>query len=408
MFFFVLGCSPEVIVGDEAHDIANISTVLMLLGIDAALLFPLQVFVATLMGRQHHYFINGVRMVMLIVSACGNYYLLMRYPGSGLTVLALLTPLFTLIQLVMFSGAVLWDKQIPRISLAAVNWRKAKELMSFGAKSATMMVASRLQSLSVAPIIGHVIGLGHIVYFVMPNRLVEYAKGVSQAVGFPLTPYFGVAIGRGDHREVVRSWLATTLVLQIVSLAMPVIIAFYGETFLGLWLGREYSEAGNTVLYILLMGLFVDSLAANAFRMLVAQGRHGKCALVWLVLSALSIPLGIAFAYVWGVAGVAAGTTGVTIVANCVTIFFACEAMEVSPSIYFYKVTLPILLPLGMLAAIFFGLEYMSPATSYLGILTHLFLGAIFYVVSVWYCTISREMRKNLVYQLKFNFISNG
>ena len=155
--------------------------------------------------------------------------------------------------------------------LSAVTLPKLKELFTFGAKSARMLVASRLQNQSVPLIIGNVIGLGHIVYFVMPNRLVDYGRGLSQAVGFPLTPYFGAAIGRGDHEDLTKSWLNSTLALQIVSIVMPVIIIFYGETFSGLWIGQEYAVAGHAVLYVLSAGLVADSLAINAFRILAVN-----------------------------------------------------------------------------------------------------------------------------------------
>ncbi len=247
-FFLCLAYSPSFIAGKEINDIANIGTVFLLLGIDAGLLFPLQVFIATLMGLQRHYFINCTRGVLAIVRALLTFYLLHLYHGKGLIILALLEPIFTVSQFVLFAGVVYFDKHLPNISISGVTWSKLKELFTFGTKSATMLVASRLQNQSVPLIIGNVIGLGSIVYFVIPNRLITYAKQLSLAIGFPLTPYFGAAIGRGDQKELLRSWLNSTLALQIVSLAMPLAILFYGETFLALWIGPEYAVAGRWVI----------------------------------------------------------------------------------------------------------------------------------------------------------------
>ncbi len=396
LLFFILGYTPGLIVGEETKDIANLGTVFVLLGVNAGMLFPLQVFSATLMGVQRHYFINSVRLVVLIINASLNYYLLLRFPGHGLIILAMLTPFFTAIQFVLLVGAVYFDKKIPQISLSAVTRIKAKELVSFGAKSATMLIASRLQNQSAPLIIGHVLGLGHIVYFVMPNRLIVYAKGVSDAIGFPLASYFGAAVGREDQGELLGSWLSTTMALQIVSLAMPIGIFFCGESFLGLWLGQEYAVAGRMVLYVLATGLVADSLATNAFRMLTARGRHGSCALVWLCFSAISIPVGIVGAHLWGAAGVAVGITLTTVLANLITVRMVCIVMNIPLRTYFQKTTGRVLFPLVLLTITLWLLRCMYPVQGYPDLLLHIVVGGLIYLSSVWCFTLGADVRERL------------
>lgn len=405
LIFFALGYSPGMIAGSETKDIANLGTVFMLLGINAGMLFPLQVFIATLMGVQRHYIVNSVRIMMLIPRAGLTYYLLLHYQGRGLIIMALLEPIFTAITFLIFSGAVYFDETIPNMSFLAITRSKAKEMLTFGVKSATMMIASRLQNQSVPLIIGNVLGLGQIVYFVLPNRLVDYAKGVSQAIGFPLTPYFGAAVGRGNHGELVKSWLNTTLAIQIVSLAMPVVIFFCGETFLGLWIGQEYSVAGRMVLYILMAGLVADSLAGNSFRILTAQGKHGKIAMIWLVLSVISILLGIWWAHLWGVAGVAAGTTISIVIANMLTVIMACLTMKVSLVTYISKCILPLMLPLLLLMVTMWGACRIFPAKSYIDLILVLITAGSVYITAVWFFTLEADVRQKLKERARLAFI---
>ena len=113
LIFFILGHSPQIIAGSEARDIANLRTVFLLLGINAVLLFPLQVFIATLMGVQKHYFINCARGLLTVLRAVLTYHLLAQYDSKGLIIIALLEPVFTLLQCAFFVGAVFFDKQIP-------------------------------------------------------------------------------------------------------------------------------------------------------------------------------------------------------------------------------------------------------------------------------------------------------
>ena len=153
LLFFLLSNKPELIAGKETSKIANLSIVFILLGINACMLFPLQVFTATLMGIQRHYYINCVRLVLLVLNAFLNYFLLQHYIGYGLVVMAIVTPTITLVQFILFAGAIWLDKTIPPISLKAVTRNKVTEIFSFGGKTAILMVASRLQNLSVVPII---------------------------------------------------------------------------------------------------------------------------------------------------------------------------------------------------------------------------------------------------------------
>lgn len=401
LFFTLLGYSPQMIAGNETKDIANIGTVFLLFGLNAGIMLPLQVFIATLMGVQRHYLINFSRGVLLIVRSILAYYLLQGFPGKGLIIMALLEPVFSSIQFVLFVGAVQLDKQIPGMKLAAVTWHKLKELFTFGVKNATMMIASRLQNQSVPFIIGHVIGLGSIVYFVMPNRLIDYAKGLSMAIGFPLTPYFGATFGKGDHDELVTSWLTTTLVLQMVTLVMPIIIFFYGEMFLSLWIGKEYADAGRGVIYFLLIGLAADALATNAFRMLTAQGKHGKSALIWLCLSIISIPLGIVGASLWGVPGVALGTTTTMVAGNLVTLRMTCTVMKVSLKSYFQATLQQLLLPLILLAATLLLCTRVLPVEGYGNIVAQLMLGMSVYLASVWVVTLKTDMKTQILERIK-------
>jgi len=401
LLFSVMGYFPQIVAGKETKDIANLGTVFLLLAIDAGLLFPLQVFVATLMGVQRHYFINGARGILTIVRALLTFYLLRRYPDKGLLMIALLEPLFTAVQFVLFTGAVYCDKNIPNISLSAITWNKLRELFTFGAKSAIMMIASRLQNQSVPLIIGNVVGLGHVVYFVMPNRLIDYAKGFSQTIGVPLTPYFGESIGRGDREQLLKSWFNTTLALQIVSLAMPLIIFFYGETFLALWIGKEYAVAGRWVIYFLLAGLVADSLATNSIRILTAQGLHGRNAIIWLLLSVLSIPLGILGASLWGVVGVTFGTTLVMVVGNLVTVMLACSVMQVSLKIYCKETLLHLVVPLLFLFLAMWACSNALPVTSYSNLLIQLLVTGCVYILAVWRFTLNEEVRDRIRIYLK-------
>lgn len=392
--FLVLGYSPGIIIGHETNGIANLSTVFFLLGINSGMLFPMQVYIATLMGLQRHYYINNVRIILTTSRASLTYYLLLRFEGSGLIILALLEPFFTVIQFMLFAGAVHLNPNLPKITISSVSRNKAREMICFGAKSATMLVASRLRDFSVPFIIGNALGLGLIVFYIIPNRLITYAKNMSEAIGFPLTPYFGSTHGKGDHAGLIKSWIATSLALQVISLAMPVVIFFCGEAFIGLWMGREYAVETRIVLNIMLVGLVIDALSANAFRVLVAQGKHGKCALMLLFFSVLSILGGFLGAYMFGVVGVATATTIISIIANFYTLRITCKVMKVTLKQYFSSTVYILLLPLSLFAGTMWLFSYLFPPVSYLKLSLTFIVCSSFYIFGLWKFTLSCDMRE--------------
>ena len=350
--FLSLSRFPHVVARRGTEGIGQLPAVLVLLGIDAAILFPLQVFIASLLGLQHHSFVNLSRALLSTARAVVTFRLLRCYPASGLLVIALLEPVFTLFQFVLFAGRMHYMKDVPKISLAKVTRRKLRDLFSFGARSATMLVAGRLQNQSVPLIIGNAISMGSVIYFVIPNRLVDYGRGAAFALGFPLAPYFGAQLAKDDPAALRARWLQTAQALLVVTMAMPPLLFFLGERFISVWIGPDIAKAGHYTLLCLTAGLAVQALTPNAYSILSATAKHGSAAVVWLVVSILSVPAGIVGGIHWGVTGVAVATTVPIVVGSAYSLMKALRELDMSLSDYLYATVRPLILPLTCLAAV--------------------------------------------------------
>ncbi|OKY74998.1 MAG: hypothetical protein BM485_11255 [Desulfobulbaceae bacterium DB1] len=396
LLFLVFSIFPHLIIGDESKKITHIGSVFFLFGLNALVLFPMRVFIAGLMGVQRHYFINNSRAIITVIRSVVIIILLHLYPNYGLIWLVLMESISNTIQCFLFVVAAKKDKRLPPITISSVSLKKAKELFDFGAKSVVIMVALRLQNQSVPLIIANVIGLSHIVFFVMPNRLIEYGKELSTALGLPLTPYLGTSLGAGNNFEVEKKWLQTTMSLQIVSMAMPLFILFCGENFLSLWIGPDYAIAGRWPLYILLAGLVADSLATNAVRILTVKAKHGKNAIIWFSLSVLSIPLGIWGARQWSIAGVALGTTTVAVFGNLISLYMACSVMKVPLLRYFSSTLKPLFFPLLFLGLSLWISGIFIMPKNYLMLFLQCTVSGIIYLTTLWIFTLGNDIKNNL------------
>jgi O-antigen/teichoic acid export membrane protein len=398
--FALLGFFPGVIAGEEPLQIAGVELLFSLFAVNALFLFPMQVFLSVLLGIQRHYFINCARMLLIGVKSILIYWHIISHTGHLLVFISMVELAYTLLSFFIFYLFLSSKKEIPRFSFRSVSKQTFNDLFVFGSKNLVMMAASRLQNQSVPLIIAHVVGMGSIVYYTFPNRLIDYAKGFSLAIGYPLTPYFSAVVGKGQAEELRKAWLHTTFLLQAIMFIMPVVLWQYGEVFLRLWIGPEYAEAGRWVIRFLVIGLIADTLAVNSFRLLTAKASHGRSALLWLVLAAMSVPAGIVGGKIWGIEGVALAVVLVSVVGNLATVVLACASLQISHLEYLRATCLKLILPLILSAGLSILLVGWYDVTSYLDLLFHVTMVCSLYCVHVWLFSFDAAMKASVLHKV--------
>jgi O-antigen/teichoic acid export membrane protein len=406
MVLLMISQFPHAILGKESASVGNLGKVLILFTVNIGLYFPLISLTAVLMGLQYHFMINITRISIGIIRAVIVYYLLSMYAGKGLLILAMMEPIFNVIQFAIFAYVLHADETIPSFSLAACSTAKMKELFTYGAKSAVLMIASRIQNASLPFIISNIVGVSKIVFFAMPNRLVGYAKDFSMAIGEPLTPYFASKLGRGDEDQTRESWLQTTLALQIITLAMPFFLFFCGERFLSIWIGREYGVGGRGVLYCLLTGLIIEAFAPNVSRILMATGNHGRAAITWFILSCACIPLATFGASLWGINGVALGSSIIIVMGNFITLRLACKEVKVPLRIYGQRTILRLVVPLILLIGVLWVTSQLLTSLKYSSLIAQILISGTVYLMAIWRLTLSADIRVQILGRLRGSLIN--
>lgn len=362
---FLLSQYPALILGAQVHEISSIRMVFLIVGVNLLVQFPGTVFVGTLMGLQRHYLINSVRAFLAVGQALLIVVLMKKYPAYGLVILAAMETIGLLVQYSLFCLLFITYQHLPRPSLQKFSWEAVREMWWFGIKSSILMLASRLQKQTVPLVIGRILGLQSVVFFSMPNRLVEYGRGLSMSMGFPLMPYFGALSQSKDVSSIRHNWKKSSYALQVVTLAMPVFLLFAGEPFLGIWIGQEYAEKGRWVLRFLAMGLAVEAISPNAGRFLVGADKHGEAAKILLLISVLFIPCAIAGAYWADVAGVAGASAIASSCGAFVTLLLACRQLGITVKEHFLETVMPLVLPLVVAASCLWIIFKVWPPLSY-------------------------------------------
>jgi O-antigen/teichoic acid export membrane protein len=233
----------------------------------------------------------------------------------------------------------------------------------------------------------------------MPRRLLDYARGLSLAMGTPLTPYFASFVGNRDSSVLQENWLKSSLAIHTVTGAMPVLILLCGSQFISIWLGPVYGESSYWVLKFMLIGFVVESLSPNAGRVLSAKNKHGNSAKMWLTISILCLPLAILGANIWGLVGVALASSIAGAVGSVLTLNMALQSLEISIYRYLKETILPLLIPLIAFGTTLWFTKYL-PFSGYTKIIGQCVISLSAYLMILWILVLSTDVKRQIKLKL--------
>lgn len=272
-----------------------------------------------------------------------------------------------------------------------------KELLDFGAKSTVLMASSMLVRRLVTFVIGYTAGVGQIVFYTIPNNLLNYVQSIGLALGSPLMSYFADIAGKGDLAVTRRNWIQATRLLQIVTFGAPLVAAGIGEPFLRIWMGQEYAERGKWVFYICCVGLFLQAIATNSNRLLLSLAKHGRLALFSAIFGPITFIISIGFGWIWGIEGIAAAVSLSSGIFGIIEVMLACRALELRLSDYLYTTVFRFVLPLMVTVGMVIWLHYNLYPSSYEALFLQTLQVSMVYLVTVWLVAIDTTERKFLI-----------
>ncbi|MCU0223438.1 MAG: lipopolysaccharide biosynthesis protein [Acidobacteria bacterium] len=393
----LLSLAPELVLNVPSGSGSGLPIVCFLVGANILLEFPGAALVGYLFGTQQHYFLNSIRLTNMLLSAATIYTALTHAPGNGLVWMALINFGFNLVQYFILALRVLRGRGGARFSFAHFSWPLARELYRFGAKSVTLLFASRLRRQSIPIVIAHTAGLDRVVYFAIPNRLIESGWSLGTALGAPLTPHLSHLHGAGDRDATRRAWLGAARGLQFCLLGLAVGMLGLGRPFMARWMGEEYAAAGSWALGLLATGALFEGYAAGSGSLLVSRGRHGPLAKFALVVSLTSILISIPATQAVGVAGAAGAVTFGAAVLALRSVRSACQEIGITMMDHFRATTLRLVLPLVAMAGVLTTARLVLNLDSYPVILASALFASCVYTALAVAWALDRDEREEVV-----------
>src|SRR5690606_31671291 len=153
--------------------------------------------------------------------------------------------------------------------------------------------------------------------------------------------YFSHLSALKDGDRIVSVYVVSSKYVLGIILPMAVGICLIGSTFLGIWIGPDFAERSDILIYLLV--LFTTFLMITPFssRYLTAINKHGYFAKQMPIAAAMNIGLSIFLVHDFGIVGVALGSAIPVVIFVPITLYYTCSNLGISVSYYLCKSVLP-------------------------------------------------------------------
>jgi O-antigen/teichoic acid export membrane protein len=157
-------------------------------------------------------------------------------------------------------------------------------------------------------VVGAFVSTAAVTYYSIGNALCRYTDQLMGAMTLTFVPAASTYEAAGDTGRLGALYKNGTRAMMTISLPILVTLMTRGRTFIGLWMGPQYSQQSGTVLMILAIALFF-SLANNTASAIAFGIEKHKITAKWSIFEAVAnLTLSITLAHYFGLYGVALGT----------------------------------------------------------------------------------------------------
>jgi O-antigen/teichoic acid export membrane protein len=218
-----------------------------------------------------------------------------------------------------------------RIGLSAFDKETVRRVLSFSLYVLLLQAGARLAFETDALVIGGLLGVGAVSFYVVANSLIVYLMEFVIAIAAVVSPMATKlsAEGRLDELgEIFLKWSKVALSLTILAGLFLIVL---GPSFLGRWIDPSFEQPAGQVLQILMLSSFLFLPARGvALPILMGLGKPKAPTIAFLVAGVLNVVLSVILARPLGLAGVALGTAIPNVLFALVVLVLACRELGIT------------------------------------------------------------------------------
>ncbi len=364
----------------ELRHAAQITVLLSAIGVAVTLVSG--VFGAVLSAIHRFDLLSSMTILQTLLRA-GGVILILR-SGGGLkslaywefAVVATIGVLTSLLALRIFPPA--------RVRLGRPEMDTLRTIWSYSFVIFIIIVAGQIIFNTDNLVVGAFLTVSLVTAYAIGGSLIQYASQVVTALSTTFVPLASNLEATGRPETMRQFLLRGTQATLALSLPISVTLMLRGKSFVGLWMGPQYSQISGTVIQILLVGQFFTIANLTAGAIMFATNRHRPVAKWASIEAAFNLLLSLLLVRTVGIYGVAWGTTVSMAVVHC--IFWprhVQRTLSVPAAEYVWQGWLKITLCSLPFAATTAAVEHVFPAHSKLWFFTEVLLTLPVYAATV-------------------------
>jgi O-antigen/teichoic acid export membrane protein len=289
----------------EQQHAAQVTVLLCALGVAVSLLSG--VYSGVLAATNRFDLISLIIVLQTLGRAIG-VVLILRH-GGGLIALAWWE--FAIVFMASLALLVSALKVYPpcRVLVLRPDMDTLKSIWSYSFKTFIILIAVQVVFYTDNIVVGAFLSVGVVTFYSIAGSLAIYSGQISTSMGSTFIPMASRFDATGEANSLQRLLLRGTQAMLGLMLPIGLTLLLRGKTFIGLWMGAQFSQESGTILQILLISQFFTIANSTAGQIAYGVDKHKSVATCAAIEAAFNLSLSLVLVKVIGLYGVAWGTS---------------------------------------------------------------------------------------------------
>jgi O-antigen/teichoic acid export membrane protein len=161
--------------------------------------------------------------------------------------------------LVLWTGIV---RLLPGLSFRWPGAEVKRQLLGFSAYSFLSRFAALSYAYADKLVIGALVGVTGLAYFTVASTLANRVLGMSYRLSGVFFPAASALAAGGEYERLNRLYLTANRYVVFINAAILVLVAVFAEHILRYWMNATFARNGATVLAVMAVSQFIDSLTS--------------------------------------------------------------------------------------------------------------------------------------------------
>jgi len=372
------------------------------LGISLLVRFYGSIFRQIINGNHLFYISNTVEILFALLRAGTIFYFLKK--GQGIIMMAMI---ILVSDLIMFCTYYL----IGRLWYKFFNLKNAKiskewfsKILKFGSKSFLTMLAGRVYSGSDSLIISYFYTPALVPFYTIPANLVYYCRSFFLTLTQSFIPLFSELDAKKRKDNTIQIYFDYSRYICLIYFPILITINVFGGSFLNIWIGPEFSQKGETIIFFLSLSLFLTALQPLSERLLIGTANQIILVKTGYMMAVIFLITGIPLTKIFGLKGLAFSFFISSTIPNLLILKYTISLLNISINQYFINSILPpsIVSIIYLLSLVL--LKVINYPNSYIGMISKTIIAYSILLIFSWWIVFKKNERNKIIEKAKILF----